>query len=36
MSEFVGRCDYCGYAAMCIELVDGTHTCIVCVPEDEK
>lgn len=35
MTEIVGRCDYCGYNAMCIILEDETHACLVCVPEDE-
>ena len=34
--EFVSRCDFCGYNAMCIELPDGTHACVVCYPEDES
>jgi hypothetical protein len=33
--EFIARCDYCGYNAMCIEIADGTAACVVCYPEDE-
>ena len=36
MIEFVSRCDYCGYCAMCIELEDGSHACAVCVPVDDE
>jgi len=36
MTEFISRCDYCSYNAMCIELTDGTHACVVCVPEEKE